>query len=96
MASLSTKLDNDFKELMNRIRRGRELSHASFEPIYYLVFHPSQILQVKRQIPAWTSKLRNDGWDVHCFSIAETIQELLQADPRRKFWLDLPVFQLER
>ena len=30
MSSLKTKLDADFKELVNRMRRGRELSNASF------------------------------------------------------------------
>jgi len=88
MSSLKTKLDADFKELVNRMRRGRELSNASFEPIYYLVFDPSQILTVKRQPPAWTSCLKNEGWEeVHCFSIAQAIQETLQNYPRRSLWL---------
>lgn len=35
-----SSLDNDFNELIERIRHGREFGHASFEPIFYLVFHP--------------------------------------------------------
>ncbi|MFW6053104.1 MAG: BREX protein BrxB domain-containing protein [Desulfosalsimonas sp.] len=80
-------LKADFNELMERIRYGRELSHASFEPIYYLVFHPSEILEVKRQMPAWQAKLRNEGWDVHNFSILTHIEDILQNAPQRKFWL---------
>jgi hypothetical protein len=38
----------DFNELLERIRHGREFGHASFEPIYYLVFPPHDILDVKR------------------------------------------------
>ena len=45
--------NENFKELMERIRHGRELGHAGFEPVYYLVFGPHQILEVKRNMPAW-------------------------------------------
>jgi len=78
-----SSLKADFDELRERIRYGRELGHASFEPIYYLVFPPEQILDVKRQTPAWLSKLHQEGWDVHTFSIAEHIWSLLKEDP---FW----------
>ncbi len=78
-----SSLKADFDELRERIRSGRELGHASFEPIYYLVFSPDQILEVKRQTPAWLSKLHQEGWDVHTFSIAEQIWTLLKEDP---FW----------
>ena len=44
-----SSLDSDFDELIDKIKHGREFGHASFEPIYYLVFHPDQILEVKRR-----------------------------------------------
>ena len=81
-----SSLKADFNELLQRIRQGREFVHASFEPIYYLVFHPSQILEVKRQTPAWVAKLRNEGWEVTVFSIAEAIAEILSNAPMRKVW----------
>lgn len=76
-------LKADFDELRERIRHGRDLGNASFEPIYYLVFAPEEILEVKRQTPAWISKLQQDGWEVHTFSMADNIWDLLKADP---FW----------
>jgi hypothetical protein len=76
-----SSLKANFDELCERIRRGRELSHASFEPIYYLVFPPSQILHVKRQTPAWIAKLRQVGWDVSVFSIADNIWAALKESP---------------
>lgn len=79
-----SSLKADFDELRERIRHGRELGHASFEPIYYLVFPPDQILEVKRQTPAWVAKLHQEGWDVHMLSIAEHIWSLLKQDP---LWL---------
>lgn len=81
-------LKSNFDELCERIERGREFGHASFEPIYYLIFEPSRILEVKRQTPAWISKLRNDfGWDVKTFSVTEEIEKIISGDPRWKYWM---------
>jgi hypothetical protein len=80
-------LKDNFEELLARIRYGRELDHASFEPIYYLIFPPAQILDVKRAMPAWTAHLRNAGWDVHLFSMADEISHILANAPLRKIWL---------
>jgi len=82
-----SSLKADFNELLERIRHGRELGHASFEPIYYLVFSPGKILDVKRQMPAWIAKLKNDGWDVHLFSILDNIADILKNAPLRHIWL---------
>lgn len=83
-----SSLKADFNELMERIKTGREFAHASFEPIFYLVFHPEKILEVKQQMPAWTAKLKNDGWIVHTFSIASAIQEVFNEMPEfiKKTW----------
>ena len=80
-------LTADFDELMRRVQAGREFSHASFEPIYYLVFHPREILEVKQQMAAWTARLKNAGWKVTTFSAAEHIKDILQSSPMRKVWL---------
>ncbi|MEI8166161.1 MAG: BREX protein BrxB domain-containing protein [Chloroflexales bacterium] len=76
-----------FDEVMERVRQGRALSHASFEPVYYLIFHPRQILEVQRELPAWVHRLRNDGWDVQRFSIAAHVAAILGAAPLRRLWL---------
>jgi hypothetical protein len=81
-------LKGHFDELMERVRQGRELGHASFEPVYYLVFHPRQILDVKRALPAWTARLHNEGWDVQRFSIAEQIAAILSTARLRTIWLN--------
>jgi hypothetical protein len=80
-------LNANFDELMERVRHGREFAHASFEPVYYLVFAPRQILEVKRSLPAWTARLRIDGWEVERFSIAEAIGEIIAQAPLRRIWL---------
>jgi len=80
-------LREDFDTLRERLRHGRELSNAGFEPVYYLVFPPKQILEVKREVPNWVQRLGRDGWDVSTFSIAEQIERILTNDPRRTLWL---------
>ena len=82
-----SSLKDDFNEVLRRIRHGREFTHSSFEPIYYLVFPPEKILEVKRNTPAWLAKLQNDGWEVNIFSIAEHVLEILKSAPMRKIWL---------
>ena len=82
-----SSLQDNFNELIERIKSGREFGDASFEPIYYLVFSPEQILDVKRQMPAWQARLKNDGWDIHVFSIAAEVSDILRAAPLRKIWL---------
>lgn len=80
-------LTADFNELVERVRHGRDFMQASFEPIYYLVFRPRDILEVKRQLPAWMAKLKNEGWEVHRFSIAEHISEILRSAKLRNLWV---------
>ena len=82
-----SSLKADFNELMERIKQGREFGHASFEPIFYLVFPPNQILNVKRETPAWMHRLRNEGWEVETFSIAEHVADIIKKAPLRKIWL---------
>ena len=83
-----SSLTANFNELLERVRHGRDLMQASYEPIYYLVFHPREILDVKRNLPAWTAKLKNEGWEVHRFSIAQEIADILQSAKLRKLWLN--------
>lgn len=80
-------VEENFRELLERVRHGRQFLHASFEPVYYLVFHPSEILEVKRKMRAWKSKLTKSGFKVHQFSIADEIESILSKAPLRKLWL---------
>lgn len=76
-------LKDDFDELMSRVKHGRDLGHAGFDPVYYLVFKPRQILEVKRMTPAWLARLRNDGWEADVFSIAAEVAQILEQAPLR-------------
>ena len=82
-----SSLNEKFSELRVRLKQGRDLTSVSFEPIYYLVFGPQNILDVKRELPAWQAALTNDGWEVHRFSMAESIADIFQSARLRKIWL---------
>ncbi|MBI1207568.1 MAG: DUF1788 domain-containing protein [Azospirillum sp.] len=82
-----SSLRADFDELLRRIEAGREFAHASFEPIFYLVFEPAAILDVKREMPGWHWRLSNAGWQVQTFSIAQHVAEILAGAPMREIWL---------
>jgi len=82
-----SSLNDNFNEVLERIRYGREFGHASFEPVYYLIFPPREILEVKRQLPAWMAKLQNAGWAVQRFSMAAAIADILAQAPQRRLWL---------
>jgi len=81
-------LKDNFETLRQRLGHGRQLDSAGTEPIYYLVFPVSDILEVKRQTKTWVARLRNDSWNVEILSIAESIASLLQNNRLRKIWLD--------
>ncbi len=83
-----SSLKSNFDELVAKIKQGREFTHASFEPIYYLVFSPDEIVAVKRQKKAWLARLKTEGWNVKEFSVAEQIESFLKKiNPAvRKMW----------
>ena len=56
-------VDDNFDELVRKIEKGRDFTSASFEPVYYLVFDPSDIIKVKRLKKAWTSRLKQRNFD---------------------------------
>lgn len=60
-------LKTNFEELIERMRHGRDLGHASFEPIYYLVFTPvdNDYAWMCRRLPqiiGWLRDLEAEYW----------------------------------
>ncbi|MEL7499021.1 MAG: BREX protein BrxB domain-containing protein [Planctomycetota bacterium] len=80
-------VNDNFDELVRKIEKGRDFTSASFEPVYYLVFDPSEILVVKRLTRAWASRLKQKNFEPHFFSIADAIREIHANTPKRKHWL---------
>lgn len=82
-------LKSNFNELIAKIKQGREFTQASFEPVYYLVFSPEEIVAVKRKKNAWLAQLKNEGWNVREFSITEQLEKILsEVKPViKKLWV---------
>ena len=58
------------------------------DPVFYLVFCPEEMLDVKRRVKAWAAKLKHDGWNVHVFSMAEAVHDILRNNDLRDIWLE--------
>lgn len=81
-------LQQSFDELRQRIRQGRRLSQTGDDPVFYLVFQPEQMFEVKKKLKTWTAKLKLDGWDVHTFSMADAIHDIFKNHDLRDIWLE--------
>jgi hypothetical protein len=85
MASLQAS----FKELRERLNSGgTSFSNTGDDPVFYLVFRPEEMLEVKRRLKQWTAKLKIDGWAVHKFSMAKAVHEILRNQALRDVWLE--------
>lgn len=74
-------LQNSFHDLLTRLKGGmRRTTSTGFDPVYYLVYHPSEILEVRRLLPTWKLKLAED-FEVMELSMAELVPRLIQEDP---------------
>ena len=64
-----SSLKADFDELRERIRHGRELGHASFEPIYYLIFlRRTDMKSSGRRPHGYPGSARRMGRDIRSLS----------------------------
>src|SRR5262249_42825598 len=82
-----SSLSNNFDQLWQRLRYGRGLSHTGDDPVYYLVFHPSEMLEVKRRLRQWAALLKKQDWTMDTFSMAEAIKQILETNEFREVWL---------
>lgn len=80
-------LENDFRELRQRLKDQTRLRNTGGDPVWYLVFSPAHMLKVKRSLKAWQAQLRIDGWDVEMLSLGEVIEDFFTSHPLRRFWL---------
>lgn len=80
-------LKDKFEELRHRLGHARGLDSTGTEPIYYLVFRASDILEVKRQTKAWIAKLSHDNWNVVTLSMADAVESVLKNHKLRNLSL---------
>ncbi len=78
---------DSFNELRLRLKESRLLNHAGSDPVFYMVFAPAQMQEVKRLTKTWSAKLKLEGWSVELFSMADAVADILQKHPLRSIWL---------
>jgi hypothetical protein len=79
-----------FDELWQRLRVGRGLTNTGDDPVYYLVFKPDQMLEVKRLQKQWKARLAKQGWAMETMSMADTVLEIFRSNELRDVWLSSP------
>lgn len=84
-----SSLDNVFDELLAKIRDPEALNPAKSDPIFYFVYPPREMLDVKKRIARWTTKLREAGFEVRRVSAAEVLWRLVDESGRWDAWLEL-------
>jgi hypothetical protein len=80
-------LDDSFSELQLRLGDSQRLKNTGGDPIFYLVFHPKEMMAAKRKLRSWRAQLDNHGWHVGVLSLAHTLNEFFSSHPLRRFWL---------
>jgi len=81
-------LDSNFQELRLRLKDSTSLRNTGGDPVYYLIFHPREMLQVKRLLRVWRTQLTHDDWQVETVSLARVIGDFFADHPLREIWQD--------
>jgi hypothetical protein len=80
----------NFDDLWQRLRAGRGLTNSGDDPVYYLVFRPEEMLEVKRLRKQWAARLAKQGWTMETISMADTVLEIFRKEELRDVWLSSP------
>ena len=82
-------LDNAFKELLDKIRDPDALNPAKSDPVFYFAYPPELMLDLKKHLPRWTSKIREAGFGVRRVSLADILWDTVDKSGRWDIWLEL-------
>ena len=81
MRSLAEK----FNELRGLLKNGTgSIRPTGFDPVYYLLFPPRQIIEVKQRLPEWEAQLRVDGFGALHLSMTQVINDYFRAHELRE------------
>ena len=81
MRSLTEK----FNELRGQLKNGMgSIRPTGFDPVYYLLFPPQQIIQVKQRLPEWEAQLRVDGFQPQRISMTTVLNDYFRAHDLRE------------
>lgn len=85
-------LENLFNELLENLSDLGSLNPAVSDPVFYYVYPPEKILQVKRAIRRWSTLLENAGFKVKRISLSELLWRTVDESGRWQEWLEIEQF----
>ena len=84
------RLEADFEDLRGRLGDKDSLNPAHGDPIFYFVYSPRQILTVRRLLPTWIVRLRNQNdLAVETLSLSDVMWKLIDESRRWPAWLEV-------
>jgi hypothetical protein len=82
-------LDNAFNELLDKIRDPDALNPAKSDPVFYFAYPPELMLDLKKHLLRWTSKIKEAGFEVRRVSLADILWDTVDKSGRWDIWLEL-------
>ncbi len=80
-------LDDSFNELQLRLGDNQRLKSTGGDPVFYVVFHPREMMAAKRKLRSWKAHLDNSGWQTEVLSLAQVLDSFFTNHALRRFWL---------
>lgn len=82
-------LGEKFSELRGMLKGGMgSIRPTGFDPVFYLLFPPSQILEVKQRLSEWEAQLRVDGFKPYRLSMTKVLNDYFRGHDLREAWLE--------
>jgi len=77
-----------WNDLHSRLQASDASRSTGADPVFYLVFPPSEALLLREQTTIWAQRLELEGWQTLRLSVAELLGHLWKGNQLRSFWLD--------
>ena len=84
-----SSLDKAFNELIEKIRDPDALNPAKSDPVFYFAYPPELMLDLKKSLPRWTTRIQKAGFDVRRVSLADLMWDVIDESGRWEMWLEL-------
>lgn len=78
-----------FEELLAKLREPGTLNPTVSDPVFYFVFPPEKMLEVKKALPRWSTKLAHAGFNVKRISLSDMLWRAVDDSGRWEEWLEL-------
>jgi hypothetical protein len=82
-------VNENFEELRLRLQQGTNIRNAGDDPVFYLIFPPDKIIEVKKKLKTWFAKLKKDGWNIETFSMTDATHKIFKNYELRDQWLEV-------